>query len=92
MTEEEFTIAVRAVEECTNMIEMIQQESARLKEQIKEHMRTHGLTEIEVDGRRVHLQETRRNHLDAKNLKQMRPDIYREFCKRLEVETAKNFV
>ncbi|MBO5128332.1 MAG: hypothetical protein J6D10_12245 [Clostridia bacterium] len=85
MTEEEFTIAVRAVEEYAGMIEMIQQESTRLKEQIKEHMRTHGLTEIEVDGMHVRLQETHRNHLDVKLLKQMQPDVYRAFCKRLEI-------
>lgn len=85
MTEEEFTIAVHAVEEYANMIEMLQQESARLKEQIKEHMRIHGQTEIEIDGRRVRLQETRRNHLDAQTLKQMQPDTYRAFCKQLEV-------
>lgn len=85
MTEEEFTIAVHAIEEYADMIEMLQQESARLKEQIKEHMRLHGLTEIEVDGRRVRLQETHRNHLDVQTLKQTQPDTYREFCKRLEV-------
>jgi hypothetical protein len=67
------------------MIEMIQQESDRLKEQIKEHMSTHGQTEIEVDGRRVRLQETHRNHLDVKTLKQIQPDTYRKFCKQLEV-------
>jgi len=85
MTEEELTIAVHAIEEYTDMIEMIEQESTRLKEQIKEHMRTHGQTEIVIDGRRVCLQETHRNHLDVKTLKQMQPDTYREFCKRLEV-------
>ena len=85
MTEEEFTIAVHAIEEYAVMIEMIQQESDRLKEQIKEHMRIHGQTEIVIDGRRVCLQEIHRNHLDVKTLKQMQPDIYREFCKRLEV-------
>ena len=85
MTEEEFTIAVRAVEEYAGMAEMIELESARLKEQIKEHMRTHGLSEIEVDGRRVRLQETHRNHLDVKTLKQIQPDTYRKFCKQLEV-------
>lgn len=85
MTEEELSIAIHAIEEYTNMIEMIQQESARLKEQIKEHMRTHGLTEIEVDGLHVRLQETHRNHLDVKTLKKMQPDVYREFCKQLEV-------
>lgn len=85
MTEEELAIAVHAIEEYTNMIEMIQQESARLKEQIKAHMKTHGLTEIEVDGLHVRLQETHRNHLDVKTLKQMQPDTYREFCKRLDV-------
>ena len=85
MTEEEFTIAVRAIEEYAVMAEMIQQESDRLKAEVKEHMRTHGLTQIEIDGRRVCLQETHRNHLDVKLLKQTQPDIYREFCKRLEV-------
>lgn len=85
MTEEELTIAVHAIEEYTDMIEMIEQESTRLKGQIKEYMRTHGLTEIEVDGRRVRLQESRRNHLDVQTLKQMQPDTYREFCKQLEV-------
>ena len=85
MTEEEFAIAIHAVKEYADMIEMIEQESTRLKEQIKEHMRTHGLTEIEVDGMRVRLQEARRSYLDVKALKQMQPDIYREFYKRLEV-------
>lgn len=85
MTEEEFTIAVRAVEEYAVMVKMIEQESTRLKAEIKEHMRTHGLTEIEVDGLRVRLQETHRNHLDVQSLKRMQPDTYREFCKRLEV-------
>lgn len=85
MTEEEFTIAVHAVKEYAGMLEMIEQESTRLKEQIKEHMRTHGQTEIEVDGRRVRLQETHRNHLDVKTLKQIQPDTYRAFCKQLEV-------
>lgn len=85
MTEEEFTIAIHAIEEYAAMIEAIQQESDRLKAEVKEHMRTHGLTEIKVDGRRVRLQETRRNHLDVQTLKQMQPDIYREFCKRFEV-------
>lgn len=85
MSEEEFTIAIHAIEEYTGMIESIQQEADRLKEQIKEHMRTHGLTEIEVDGLRVRLQETHRNHLDVKSLKQMQPDVYRAFCKQLEV-------
>jgi hypothetical protein len=85
MTKEEFTIAVRAVEEYADMIEMIQQESTRLKEQIKEHMKAVGLTETMIDGRRIRLQETHRSHLDVKTLKQMQPDTYREFCKRLEV-------
>ena len=85
MTEEEFAIAIHAVKEYADMIEMIEQESTRLKEQIKEHMRTHGLTEIEVDGMHVRLQESHRNHLDVKTLKQMQPDTYREFCKQLEV-------
>ena len=85
MTEEELTIAVHAVEEYANMIEMIQRESTRLKEQIKSHMKTLGLTEIEVDGRRVRLQETRRNHLDVKTLKQTQPDTYREFCRWIAV-------
>ena len=85
MTAEELTIAIHAIEEYADMIEMIQQESARLKEQIKEHMRTHGQTEIEIDGRRVRLQETHRNHLDVQTLKQTQPDIYRAFCKRSEV-------
>ena len=85
MTEEELTIAVRAIEEYTDMVKMIEQESTRLKAEVKEHMRTHGLTEIEVDGRRVRLQESRRNHLDVQTLKQMQPDTYREFCKQLEV-------
>ena len=85
MTEEELTIAIHAIEEYANMVEMIQQEADRLKAEVKEHMRTHGLTEIEVDGMRVRLQETHRNHLDVKTLKQMQPDTYREFCKRLEV-------
>ena len=85
MTEEEFMIAVHAIEEYADMIEMLQQESYRLKEQIKEHMRIHGQTEIEVDGRRVRLQETHRNHLDVKALKQIQPDTYREFCRQLDV-------
>lgn len=85
MTEEELTIAVRAVEEYAGMIEMIQQESTRLKEQIKEHMRTHGLAEIEIDGMHVRLQESRRNHLDVQTLKKMQPDTYRAFCKQIEV-------
>ena len=85
MDEEEFAIAIHAVKEYADMIEMIEQESTRLKEQIKEHMRTHGLSEIEVDGRRVRLQEICRSHLDVQTLKQMQPDTYREFCKRLEV-------
>lgn len=85
MTEEELTIAVRAIEEFTNMVKMLEQESTRLKEQIKEYLRTHGLTEIEVDGMHVRLQESHRNHLDVKSLKQTQPDTYREFCKRLEV-------
>lgn len=85
MTEEEFTIAIHAIEEYADMVKMIEQESTRLKEQIKEHMRTHGLTEIEVDGMHVRLQETHRNHLDVQTLKKMQPDTYREFCKRLEV-------
>lgn len=85
MTEEELAIAVHAIEEYTVMIEAIQQEADRLKAEVKEHMRTHGLTEITIDDRRVCLQETHRNHLDVKTLKQMQPDTYREFCKRLEV-------
>lgn len=85
MSEEELTIAVRAIEECAVMAEMIQQESDRLKAEVKEHMRTHGLTEIEVDGRRVRLQESRRNHLDVKTLKQTQPDIYQKFCRQLGV-------
>lgn len=85
MTEEELTIAVRAIEEFTNMVKMLEQESTRLKAEVKEHMRTHGLTEIEVDGLHVRLQESHRNHLDVKSLKQTQPDTYREFCKRLEV-------
>lgn len=85
MTEEEFTIAVRAIEEYADMIEAIQQEADRLKAGVKEHMRTHGLTEIEVDGMYVRLQETHRNHLDVKTLKQMQPDTYRAFCRQVEV-------
>lgn len=85
MTEEEFTIAIHAIEEYTVMIEAIQQEADRLKAEVKEHMKAVGLTEIEIDGRRVRLQETRRNHLDVQTLKRMQPDTYREFCKRLEV-------
>lgn len=85
MTEEEFTIAVRAVEEYANMVKMIEQESTRLKAEVKEYMKTHGLTEIEVDGLHIRLQETSRNHLDVKLLKQMQPDVYRAFCKRLEI-------
>lgn len=85
MTEEELTIAVHAVEEYTNMIEMVQRESTRLKKQIKAHMKTLGQTEIEVDGLHIRLQETSRNHLDVKLLKQMQPDVYRAFCKRLEI-------
>ena len=85
MTEEEFTIAIHAIEEYTDMIEAIQQEADRLKAEVKEHMKTHGLTEIEVDGRRVRLQETRRSHLDVKTLKRLQPDVYREYCRRLEV-------
>ena len=85
MTEEEFTIAVHAIGEFAAMIEAIQQESDRLKAEIKEHMRNHSLTEIEVDGLHVRLQETHRNHLDVKALKQIQPDTYREFCKQLEV-------
>ncbi len=85
MDEEELTIAVRAIEEYAAMIEAIQQESQRLKEQIKEHMKNNGLTEIEVDGLHIRLQEAHRNHLDVKTLKKMQPDVYREFCKQLEV-------
>lgn len=85
MTAEELTISIHAIEEYAAMIEAIQQESARLKEQIKEHMRIHGQTEIVIDGRRVRLQETHRSHLDVQTLKRMQPDTYREFCKRLEV-------
>ena len=85
MSEEELAIAVHAVEEYADMIEAIQQESNRLKAEVKEHMKTHGLTEIEVDGRRVRLQETRRNHLDVQTLKRTQPDVYREYCRRLEV-------
>lgn len=85
MTEEELTIAVHAIEEYAVMVEMIQQESDHLKAEIKEHMRTHDLTEIEVDGRRVRLQETHRNHLDVKSLKRMQPDTYREFCRWIAV-------
>lgn len=85
MTAEELTIAIHAIEEYADMIEMIQQESDRLKEQIKEHMRIHGQTEIEVDGRRVRLQESRRNHLDVQTLKQTQPDTYREFCRWIAV-------
>ena len=85
MTGEEFTIAIHAIEEYAAMIEVIQQESDRLKAEVKEHMKAVGLTEIEVDGMHVRLQESHRNHLDVKTLKQMQPDTYREFCKRLEV-------
>lgn len=85
MTEEELAIAARAIEEYTVMIEAIQQESQRLKAEIKEYMRINGLTEIEVDGLHVRLQETHRNHLDVKTLKQTQPDVYRAFCKQLEV-------
>lgn len=85
MTEEELTIAVHAVEEYTNMIEMVQRESTRLKEQIKAHMKTLGQTEIEVDGLHIRLQETSRNHLDVQTLKKMQPDTYREYCRQLEV-------
>ena len=83
MTEEELTIAIHAVKEYAVMAEMIQQESDRLKAEVKEHMRTHGLAEIEIDGMHVRLQESRRNHLDVKTLKQMQPDIYRAYCRRL---------
>lgn len=85
MTEEELAIAARAIEEYAVMLERIQQESDRLKKQIKEHMKAHGLTEIEVDGLHVRLQETHRNHLDVKTLKQTQPDVYREYCRQLEV-------
>ena len=85
MSEEELTIAIHAIEEYAVMAEMIQQESDRLKAEVKEHMRTHGLTEIEVDGMHVRLQETHRNHLDVQTLKKMQPDTYQAFCKRLEV-------
>lgn len=85
MTKEELTIAIHAIEEYTVMIEAIQQEADRLKAEVKEHMKAVGLTEIEIDGRRVCLQETHRSHLDVKTLKQMQPDIYRAFCKRSEV-------
>lgn len=66
MSEEELIIAARAIEEYTAMIDRIQQEADRLKAEVKEHMRTHGLTEIEVDGLHIRLQETHRNHLDVK--------------------------
>ena len=85
MTAEELTIAIHAIEEYTDMVKMIEQESTRLKAEVKEHMRTHGQTEIVIDGRRVCLQETHRNHLDVKTLKQIQPDTYRKFCKQLEV-------
>lgn len=85
MTEEEFTIAIHAIEEYAAMIEAIQQESDRLKAEVKEHMKAVGLTETMIDGRRVRLQETHRNHLDVQTLKKMQPDTYQAFCKRLEV-------
>lgn len=85
MTEEELTIAVRAIEEYAAMIEAIQQEADRLKAEVKEHMKNNGLTALEVDGLHIRLQETRRNHLDVKTLKQMQPDVYREYCRRIEV-------
>lgn len=66
MSEEELIIAARTIEEYTAMIDRIQQEADRLKAEVKEHMRTHGLTEIEVDGLHIRLQETHRNHLDVK--------------------------
>lgn len=66
MSEEELIIAARAIEEYTAMIDRIQQEADRLKAEVKGHMRTHGLTEIEVDGLHIRLQETHRNHLDVK--------------------------
>lgn len=85
MTEEEFTITIHAIEEYTAMIEAVQQEADRLKAEVKEYMKAVGLTETMIDGRRVRLQETHRNHLDVKALKQIQPDTYRKFCKRLEV-------
>lgn len=85
MTEEEFFTAIRAIQEYTVMIDRIQQESDRLKAEVKEHMRNHSLTVIEVDGIRVRLQETHRNHLDVKTLKQTQPDIYRAYCRRIAV-------
>ena len=85
MTEEEFFTAIRAIQEYTAMIDRIQQESDRLKAEVKEHMRNHSLTVIEVDGIRVRLQETHRNHLDVKTLKQTQPDIYQAYCRRIAV-------
>lgn len=85
MTEEELAIAARAIEEYAVMVERIQSEADRLKAEIKAHMKTHGMTEIEVDGLHIRLQETSRNHLDVKLLKQKQPDTYREYCRQLEV-------
>ncbi len=85
MTNEELGIAIHAIREYTDMIAAIQQEADRLKAEIKEHMKNNNLTEFEIDGMHVRLQETHRNHLDVKTLKQMQPDTYRAFCKQLEV-------
>ena len=85
MTEEELTIAVRAIAEYDDMIERIQQEADRMKAMIKEYMRTNGLTEIEVDGQHVRLQEIQQSRLDIKTLKKVQPDLYREHCRQIEV-------
>lgn len=85
MTEEELTIAVRAVEEYAVMIDRIQQESDRLKTAMKEYMRTNGLTELEVDGQHIRLQEIQQSRLDIKTLKKAQPDLYREYCRQIEV-------
>lgn len=85
MTEEEFRNAIYAIEEYTTMLEAVQSELFRLKSEVKEHMKLNDLSEVYVDGKRVRLQETHRNHLDVKTLKQTQPDTYQKFCKRFDV-------
>ncbi len=79
MTEEEFRNAIHAIEEYNTMLEAVQNELFRLKSEVKEYMKTHGISEAEIDGRRVRLQEVNSHRFDVTAFRKVHGKLHEEY-------------
>lgn len=86
MTEEEFRDAIRQIEEYSVMAEAFHNEAERLKQCVKEYMSEHCLSDVEVDGKRIRLQEKTTRRFDNDAFKRLYAGLYEEFLKPQKVK------